>query len=50
MGNDNHVVVSHKLCSFQGCVRYVRNEPHNVKSDTFSKSGLEKLSGKSAKM
>jgi hypothetical protein len=20
MGNDNHVVVSHKLCGFQGCV------------------------------
>jgi hypothetical protein len=20
MGNDNHVIVSHKLCSFQGCV------------------------------
>jgi hypothetical protein len=24
MGNDNHVVVSHRLCRFQGCVgRYV---------------------------
>jgi hypothetical protein len=20
MGNDNHIVVSHKLCGFQGCV------------------------------
>jgi hypothetical protein len=48
MGNDNHVVVSHKLCGFSGmcgrarCLLLVFGRPEHLSSSTDTRQALER--------